>query len=64
MNISNISNEEYELSGLTIKGLMNQQYCVFDFEGTGIDHHLDHITQIGALKLDASGIQEDRKSVV
>lgn len=35
MNISNISNEEYELSGLTFKGLMNQQYCVFDFEGTG-----------------------------
>ncbi|EPY09282.1 DNA polymerase III subunit alpha [Paenibacillus alvei TS-15] len=59
MNVSNISNEEYELSGLTIKDLLNQQYCVFDFEGTGIDHHLDHITQIGALKLDASGIQDE-----
>lgn len=51
MNVSNISNEEYELTDLTIKGLMNQQYCVFDFEGTGIDYHLDHITQIGALKM-------------
>ena len=58
MNVSNISNEEYELTGLTIKDLMNQQYCVFDFEGTGIDHHLDHITQIGALKIDARGIHE------
>lgn len=58
MIINFLSEEEYELRDITVRDLLNKQFCVFDFEGTGIDVDLDFITQIGAIKIINNTIQE------
>ncbi|TYP69720.1 DNA polymerase-3 subunit epsilon/ATP-dependent DNA helicase DinG/DNA polymerase-3 subunit alpha (Gram-positive type) [Paenibacillus methanolicus] len=42
--------------GITVQDLASRTYCVFDLEGTGIDFDRNHITQIGAVRLEAGKI--------
>ncbi|WP_028609029.1 3'-5' exonuclease [Paenibacillus harenae] len=60
MNIDFISDTEYLVSGVTLKDIQNQRYCVFDFEATGIDHESEYITQIGAVLIEGNKILEEK----
>jgi len=44
--------DDYILEDININ-LLNNRFCVFDFEGTGINHQTECITQIGAIMLDS-----------
>ncbi|SFS56896.1 3'-5' exonuclease [Paenibacillus sp. 453mf] len=58
MEIKNISDIDYLVSGLSIKNIHSQKFCVFDFESTGINHETEFITQIGAVIIENNIIQE------
>ncbi|MGG4146875.1 3'-5' exonuclease [Paenibacillus algorifonticola] len=60
MEIKMISDTEYTVSGVSIKDIVKQRYCVFDFESTGINHETEHITQIGAVIIENNCIQESK----
>lgn len=60
MNIDFFSDTEYLVSGVTLKDIQNQRYCVFDFEATGIDHESEYITQIGAVLIEGNKILEEK----
>lgn len=49
MKISYTSKDEYVVEGINIPNLNSCGFCVFDFEGTGINFKTEYITQIGAL---------------
>lgn len=49
MKITLLSHEEYAVEDICITNLLGNRYCIFDFEGTGIIHQTEFITQIGAL---------------
>jgi DNA polymerase III alpha subunit (gram-positive type) len=49
MQISYLSKDEYRVSGIQVKNLLENTFCVFDFEGTGIHFETECITQIGAV---------------
>ncbi|MBD0384871.1 3'-5' exonuclease [Paenibacillus sedimenti] len=49
MKISYLSKDKYEVEGIYIPNLLSNKYCVFDFEGTGINFRTEFITQIGAV---------------
>jgi DNA polymerase III epsilon subunit-like protein len=55
IKIVDLSPTEYLVSDVYIENLLQQRYCVFDLEATGPDPESDHITQIGAVTLDAQG---------
>lgn len=58
MDIRILSETEYTVSGVSIKGAIQQKFCVFDFESTGINHETEHITQIGAVIIENGRIQD------
>lgn len=60
MKIDYISDTEYVVSELFVDDIVNQRYCVFDFEATGIIPETEHITQIGAIIIEHGRIQETR----
>ncbi|MFC5405820.1 PolC-type DNA polymerase III [Cohnella soli] len=60
MEIRMISETEYTVSGVSIKNMTNQRYCIFDFESTGINHETEHITQIGAVIIENGQIREEK----
>ncbi|MBP1995778.1 3'-5' exonuclease [Paenibacillus eucommiae] len=49
MEISNLSDTEYSVTGISLSDIFNRNYCVFDFEATGANQDEEHITQIGAV---------------
>lgn len=49
MNITYLSKEEYLVQGICVENVHDQLFCIFDFEGTGIDIETEYITQIGAV---------------
>lgn len=55
MRIAHVSDTEYEVSDLIIERLHERRFCVFDLEGTGPDQYRDHVTQIGAVRVDGRG---------
>lgn len=59
MRIEQVSPHEYAISGLIVERLHELAYCVFDLEATGPDPDRDHVTQIGAVKVDGSGEPEN-----
>jgi DNA polymerase-3 subunit epsilon len=52
MRIS-FQDDDYTLEDININ-LQNNRFCIFDFEGTGINHQTECITQIGAIVLENS----------
>jgi DNA polymerase-3 subunit epsilon len=58
MEIKNISDFDYIVSGISIRNIEKQRFCVFDFESTGINHETEYITQIGAIIIENNCIQE------
>jgi DNA polymerase-3 subunit epsilon len=58
MEIKNISDFDYIVSGISIRDIEKQRFCVFDFESTGINHETEYITQIGAIIIENNCIQE------
>ncbi|GIO63726.1 3'-5' exonuclease [Paenibacillus cineris] len=59
MKFIHSSNEKYTISGISVKDMTKQRYCVFDFEATGPDPNEDCITQIGAVIVDSLKIREE-----
>lgn len=55
-----LSDLEYAVSGLAVKDILKQRYCVFDLEATGINHETEHITQIGAVIIENGTVQESQ----
>lgn len=51
MKIEPISDAEYAVSGVRIKNIRDQTFCVFDLEATGPDEAEDSIIQIGGILL-------------
>jgi DNA polymerase III epsilon subunit-like protein len=49
MNIQPLSLDEYAVSELHVKDLMNRRFCVFDCERTGPHPDEDRIIQFGAV---------------
>ncbi|UHA73634.1 3'-5' exonuclease [Paenibacillus sp. 481] len=43
---------EYVVEGVVVSDLQQRTFCIFDFEGTGIDFRTECITQIGALRVE------------
>ncbi|MDB5054991.1 MAG: polymerase epsilon subunit-like 3-5 exonuclease [Bacilli bacterium] len=60
MEIKNISDFDYIVSGISIRDIEKQRFCVFDFESTGINHETEYITQIGAIIIENNCIQETK----
>lgn len=60
LEVQNISDTEYVVSGVSIKNIAKQRFCVFDFEATGINHETEHITQIGAVIIENGVILEHK----
>ena len=56
MKISYLSNDEYIVNGIYVQNLPNCRFCVFDFEGTGINFRTEYITQIGAVIIENNNI--------
>src|SRR5690606_10619934 len=44
----------YSLINLFVSDLLENNYCVFDLEGTGINFKTDYITQIAVLSLQSN----------
>ncbi|GAB2674209.1 PolC-type DNA polymerase III [Paenibacillus thermoaerophilus] len=51
MKIEPISDAEYAVSGVRIKNIRDQTFCVFDLEATGPNEAEDSIIQIGGILL-------------
>jgi DNA polymerase III subunit epsilon len=64
MKIEMISHTHYLVSGVHIEDFLNQRYCVFDFEATGINHDEEYITQIGAVIIENKAIQKTYSTYV
>lgn len=60
MRIEQVSDAEYEISGLIVERLHERRFCVFDLEATGPDATRGHITQIGAVRMGGNGGPEPR----
>ncbi|PWV87631.1 DNA polymerase-3 subunit epsilon [Paenibacillus cellulosilyticus] len=60
MEMKFISNTEYIISGVNIKDIEKQRFCIFDFESTGINHETEYITQIGAVIIENGCILENK----
>src|SRR5687768_11829119 len=60
MKIDFVSDTEYIVSELYIQDFTNRQYCIFDFEATGINHEVEYITQIGAVYYEDNSIQTSK----
>jgi len=58
MKIEVISDTHYSVSGVYIDDFLNQRFCVFDFEATGINHDEEYITQIGAVIVENNAIKK------
>jgi len=60
VRIEQVSDAEYEISGLIVERLHERRFCVFDLEATGPDATRGHITQIGAVRMGGNGEPDTR----
>lgn len=56
MQVKMLSEQAYEVSGLHIPNIQLQKFCVFDLEATGIQVETERIIQIGAVRMDRTGV--------
>lgn len=56
MLVKMISEQAYEVSELNIQNIQHQKFCVFDLETTGLQVETERIIQIGAIRMDKTGI--------
>lgn len=56
MHVTMLSEQAYEVNGLSIPHIQNQKFCVFDLEATGIQVETERIIQIGAVLMDKKGL--------
>ncbi|WP_422659216.1 PolC-type DNA polymerase III [Paenibacillus sp. EC2-1] len=59
MNVKMLSEKAYEVSGLNIQNIQHQKFCVFDLETTGIQVETERIIQMGAIRMDRSGVHPE-----
>lgn len=59
MRLKMLSEQAYEVSGLSIRNIQTQKFCVFDLEATGIQIDTERIIQIGAVHMDSSGVNSE-----
>ncbi|GAA0839860.1 hypothetical protein GCM10008915_34270 [Bifidobacterium pullorum subsp. gallinarum] len=60
MKIQMLSEQAYVLSGLSIKDVLEQKFCVFDLEATNDQVENAEVMGIGAVRMDSTGIQEEQ----
>ncbi|UNK18660.1 3'-5' exonuclease [Paenibacillus sp. N3/727] len=59
MQVKMLSEQAYEVSGLSIRDIQRQKFCVFNLEATGIQAETERIIQIGAVRMDSSGVNSE-----
>ncbi|SMF92417.1 exonuclease, DNA polymerase III, epsilon subunit family [Paenibacillus uliginis N3/975] len=59
MQVKMLSEQAYEVSGLSIRDIQRQKFCVFNLEATGVQVDTERIIQIGAVYMDSSGVNSE-----